>query len=89
MGNYRSMAYRHVVTPGLAFAALFAVVMECRLGSWAQEHHDAEARGQEGFRNSSWTTDHVCTYIHKFVLKSLIDKQKQCRQRGVSEKMFC
>ena len=60
---------------GPVFAKLFAMIIECRLALWA-EKHGVKARGQAGFRKDYRTTDNV------FVLRSLIDKQKQSRQRG-------
>ena len=76
MGNYRG------ITVGPVFAKLFAMIIERRLATWAEEH-GVKARGQAGFRKDHRTTDNV------FVLRSLIDKQKQSRQRGGSGKLFC
>ena len=76
MGSYRG------ITVGPVFAKLFAMIIERRLASWA-EKHGAKARGQAGFRKDHRTTDNV------FVLRSLIDKQKQSRQRGGSGNLFC
>ena len=67
---------------GPVFAKLFAMIIERRLATWAEEH-GVKARGQAGFRKEHRTTDNV------FVLRSLIDKQKQSRQRGYSGKLFC
>ena len=76
MGNYRG------ITVGPVFAKLFAMIIECRLAAWAEEH-GVKARGQAGFRKDHRTTDNV------FVLRSLIDKQKQSRQKGGSRKLYC
>ena len=76
MGNYRG------ITVGPVFAKLFAMIIESRLASWAEDH-GVKARGQAGFRKDHRTTDNV------FVLRSLIDKQKQSRQRGGSGKLYC
>ena len=76
MGNCRG------ITVGPVFAKLFAMIFECRLAAWAEEH-GVKARGQAGFRKDHRTTDNV------FVLRSLIDKQKQSRQKGGSGKLYC
>ena len=49
--------------------------IEYRLASWAEED-GVKARGQVGFRKNHRTNDDL------FVLRSLIDKPKQCRQRS-------
>ena len=76
MSNYRG------ITVGPVFAKLFAMIIERRLASWAEEH-GVKARGQAGFRKNYRTTDNI------FVLRSLIDKQKQARQKGGSGKLYC
>ena len=42
-----------------------------------------EDRGQSGFRKNYRTSD------NNFVLRSLIEKQKQARQKGGSGKLYC
>ena len=76
MSNYRG------ITVGPVFAKLFAMIIERRLASWAEEH-GVKARGQSGFRKNYRTTDNI------FVLRSLIEKQKQARQKGGSGKLYC
>ena len=76
MSNYRG------ITVGPVFAKLFAMIIERRLASWAEEH-GVKARGQAGFRKNYRTTDNI------FVLRSLIEKQKQARQKGGSGKLYC
>jgi len=76
MSNYRG------ITVGPVFAKLFAMIIERRLASWAEEH-GIKARGQADFRKNYRTTDNI------FVLRSLIDKQKQARQKGGSGKLYC
>ena len=62
MNNYRG------ITVGPVFAKLFAMIIERRLASWAEEH-GVKGRGQADFRKNYRTTDNI------FVLRSLIDKQ--------------
>ena len=76
MRNYRGIT----VVP--VFAELFAMITEGRLASWA-EKFGVKARGQAGFHKNYCTTDNI------FVLGSLIDKQKQARQKGGSGKLYC
>ncbi len=76
MSNYRG------ITVGPVFAKLFAMIIERRLASWAEEH-GVKARGQSGFRKNYRTNDNI------FVLRSLIEKQKQARQKGGSGKLYC
>ncbi len=76
MSNYRG------ITVGPVFAKLFATIIERRLASWAEEH-GVKARGQAGFRKNYCTTDNI------FVLRSLIEKQEQTRQKGGSGKLYC
>ena len=51
-------------------AKLFAMILDHRIAVWA-EAEGIKAKGQAGFRKEFRTTDNI------FVLKSLIDKQKQ------------
>ena len=76
MSNYRG------ITVGPVFAKLFAMIIERRLALWA-EKHGIKAKGQAGFRKDYRTTDNI------FVLRALIDKQKQSRQKGGSGKLYC
>ncbi len=79
MSNYRG------ITVGPVFAELSAMIIERRLASWAEEHR-VKARGQAGFHKNYRTTDNI------FVLRSLIEKRKQARQKRGSGKailMFC
>ncbi len=64
------------------FAKLFATIIQRRLASWA-EVHGIKASGQAGFQKNYRTTDNNC------VRRSLIDKQKQARQKGGSGKLCC
>ena len=50
MGNYRG------ITVGSVIAKLFAMVLEQRIASWAEEHA-VKAKGQAGFRKDFRTTD--------------------------------
>ena len=76
MGNYRG------ITVGSVVAKLFAMILEQRIASWAEEHA-VKAKGQAGFRKDFRTTDNI------FILSSLIGKQKQCRQKGKAGKLYC
>ncbi len=76
MSNYRG------ITVGPVFAKMFAMIIERRLASWAEEH-GVKARGQAGFRKNYRTTDNI------FVLRSLIEKQKQARQKWQAILLFC
>ena len=76
MGNYRG------ITVGSVVAKLFAMILEQKITFWAEEH-DVKAKGQAGFRRDSRTTDNI------FILRSLIDKQKQSRQKGKAGKLYC
>ena len=64
MSNYRG------ITVGSVIAKLFAMILDHRIAVWA-EGEGIKAKGQAGFRKNFRTTDNI------FVLKSLIDKQKQ------------
>ena len=74
--NYRG------ITVGSVIAKLFAMILEQRIASWAEEHA-VKAKGQTGFRKDFRTTDNI------FTLRSLIDKQKQTRQKGKPGKLYC
>ena len=76
MSNYRG------ITVGSVIAKLFAMILEQRIASWAEEHA-VKAKGQAGFRKDFRTTDNI------FILRSLIDKQKQTRQKGKPGKLYC
>ena len=64
MSNYRG------ITVGSVVAKLFAMILDHRIAEWA-EGEGIKTKGQAGFRKDFCTTDNI------FVLKSLIDKQKQ------------
>ena len=64
MSNYRG------ITVGSVIAKLFAMILDHRIAVWAEDE-GIKAKGQTGFRKDFRTTDNI------FVLKSLIDKQKQ------------
>ena len=64
MSNYRG------ITVGSVIAKLFAMILDHRIAVWA-EGESIKAKGQAGSRKDFRTTDNI------FVLKSLIDKQKQ------------
>ena len=64
MSNYRG------ITVGSVIAKLFAMILDHRIAVWAEDE-GIKAKGQAGFRKDFRTTDNI------FVLKSLIDKQKQ------------
>ena len=72
MSSYRG------ITVGSVIAELFAMILEQRIASWAEEHA-VKAKGQAGFRKDFRMTNNI------FILRSLIDKQKQTRQK---EKAF-
>ncbi len=76
MSNYRG------ITVGSVIAKLFAMILDHRIAVWAEDE-GIKAKGQAGFRKDFCTTDNI------FVLKSLIDKQKQTRQRKASGKLHC
>ena len=76
MSNYRG------ITVGSVIAKLFAMILEQRLSTWAEEHA-VKAKGQAGFRKDFRTTDNI------FILRSLIDKQRQTRQKGKMGKLYC
>ena len=67
MSNYRG------ITVGCVIAKLFAMIFEQRIASWAEEHA-VKAKGQAGFRKDFRTIDNI------FILRSLIDKQKQTKK---------
>ena len=76
MSNYRG------ITVGPVFTKLFVMIIERRLASWAEED-GVKARGQAGFRKNYRTTDNI------FLLRSLIENQKQARQKGGNGKLYC
>ena len=76
MSNYRG------ITVGSVIAKLFAMILEQRIASWAEEHA-VKAKVQAGCRKDFRTTDNI------FILRSLIDKQKQTRQKGKPGKLYC
>ncbi len=76
MGNYRG------ITVGCVVAKRFAMILEQRIASWAEEHA-VKSKGQAGFKKDFRTTDNI------FILRSLIDKQKQSRPKGKAGKLYC
>ena len=76
MSNYRG------ITAGSVIAKLFAMILEQRIASWAEDHA-VKAKGQAGFRKEFRTTDNI------FILRSLIDKQRQTRLKGKAGKLYC
>ena len=58
-------------------AKLFAMILDHRVAVWAEDE-GIKAKGQAGFRKDFCTTDCI------FLLKSLIDKQKQAHG-----KLYC
>ena len=76
MSNYRG------ITVGSVIAKLFAMILEQRIASWAEDHA-VKAKGQAGFRKEYRTTDNI------YILRSLIDKQRQTRLKGKAGKLFC
>ncbi len=76
MGNYRG------ITVGSVVAKLFAIILELKIASWV-EAHAVKAKGQAGFRKDFRMTDSI------LILRSLVDKQKQCRQKGKAGKLYC
>ena len=76
MSNYRG------ITVGSVIARLFAMILEQRIASWA-EKQGVKAKGQAGFRKDFRTTDNI------FILRSLIEKQRQTRQKGRTSKLYC
>lgn len=76
MSNYRG------ITVGSVIAKLFAMIVEQRIATWAEEHA-VKAKGQAGCREDFRTTDNI------LILRSLIDKQKQTGLKGNAGKLFC
>ncbi len=58
------------------------MILEQRIASWAEEHA-VKAKGQAGFRKDFRTTDNM------FILRSVLNKQKQSRQKGKAGKLYC
>ena len=76
MSNYRGITVASVI------AKLFAMILEQMIASWAEDHA-VKAKGQAGFRKEFRTTDNI------FILRSLIDKQRQTRLKGKAGKLYC
>ena len=70
------------ITVGSVIAKLFAMILNHRIAVWAEDE-GIKAKGQAGFRKDFCTTDNI------FILKALIDKQKQTRRGKASEKLYC
>ncbi len=61
---------------------MIAMILDHRIAAWAEDE-GIKAKGQAGFRKEFRTTDNI------FVLKSLIDKQKQTRQKNKNGRLYC
>ena len=59
------MSYYRGIAMGFVIAKLFAMTLEQRTSSWAEEH-DVKVKGQVGFRKDFCTTNNI------FILRSLI-----------------
>ena len=70
-GNKSDMSNYRGITVGSVIAKLFAMILEQRIASWAEEHA-VKAKGQAGFRKDFRTTGFIL-----FILRTLIDKQWQ------------
>ncbi len=66
--NYRG------ITVGPIIAKVFAMILEARLSSWAEER-GLRARGQVGFRKDFRTTDNL------YILRTLIEQNAQKRKK--------
>jgi hypothetical protein len=64
--NYRG------ITVGLVLAKVFAMILEARLNSWAEER-GLRARGQAGFRKNFRTTDNL------YILRMFIEHNSHKR----------
>ena len=76
MSNYRG------ITVGSVIVKLFAMILDHTIAVWAEDE-GIKAKGQAGYKKEFRTTDNI------FVLKFLIDKQKQTRQGKASGKLYC
>ena len=76
-GDKANMSNYPGITVGSVIAKLFAIILDHRIAVWAEDE-GIKAKGQAGFRKDFRTTDNI------FVLKSLIDKQKQ-----MQENLYC
>ena len=81
-GDKTDMSDYRGITSGSVIIKLFAMRLEQRTPSWGEEHA-VKATGQAGFRKDFRTTDDI------FILRSLIDKQKQTRKQGKCGKLRC
>ena len=81
-GDKSDMSNYQGITVGSVIAKLFAMILEQRIASWAEDHA-VKAKGQAGFRKEFRTTDNI------FILRSLIDKQRQTRLKGKAGKLYC
>jgi hypothetical protein len=66
--NYKGITMGHVL------AKMFAIILEARLSSWAEER-GLRARGQAGFRKDFRTTDNL--YILRTLIEQSIHKRKK------------
>jgi hypothetical protein len=67
--NYRGITMGHVL------AKVFAMILEARLSSWAEEM-GLRARGQAGFRKDFRTTDNL--YILRTLIEQSTHNTKRC-----------
>ena len=74
-GDKSDMSSYRGITVGSVIAKLFAIILEQNIASWAEDHA-VKAKGQAGFRKEFRTTD------NSFILRSLIDKQRQTGLKG-------
>ncbi len=81
-GDKSDMSKYQGITVGSVIAKLFAMILNHRIAVWAEDE-GIKAKGQAGFRKDFCTTDNI------FILKALIDKQKQTRRGKASEKLYC
>ena len=67
---------------GSVVAKLFAMILEQRIASQAEEHA-VKAKAQAGFRNDFRTNDNISS------LRSLIDKQRCSAHQGAALRRCC
>ncbi len=74
-GNTENLDNYRGITVGVAFAKLYATVLDARITRWA-EASGVRAVGQAGFRENYRTTDHI------FILRHLVDKYRAPHRQG-------
>ena len=77
-GDKSDMSNYRGITVDSVIAKLFAMILDHRIAVWAEDEGI-----KAGFRKDFRTTDNI------FVLKSLVDKQKQTPQGKASEMLHC